>query len=146
MHTNVAACKQMLLRVLHANVLLRGDRKIKRRPRFIIQIVISFMADLHCRSNALHTNRLPPWLRANAGAHLLEAAFITETRAACCTEEEHWGFVVTPIWPAMLCCDLPEPDAAAITCWRDECCAAALTFELFAAPRWPATCWRFMFD
>ena len=44
----------------------------------------------------------------------------------------------------MLDCDLPDADAAAITCWRDECCAAALTLELFAAPRWPATCWRFM--
>jgi len=36
MHTNVAACKQMLLRVLHAHVLLRGDRKILSGARALL--------------------------------------------------------------------------------------------------------------
>ena len=95
---------------------------------------------------ALHAQHFPSEFKANDCSYLRDAAFITETRAACCAAEDTCGLVVTPIWPAMLDCDLPDPDAAAMTCWRDECCAAALTLELFAAPRWPATCWRFIFD
>ena len=98
------------------------------------------------RPMALHAQHFPLEFKANDCSYLRDAAFITETRAACCAAEDTWGLVVTPIWPAMLDCDLPDPDAAAMTCWRDECCAAALKLELFAAPRWPATCWRFIFD
>jgi hypothetical protein len=68
--------------------------------------------------------------------YLRAAAFITPWRAECCTEELHWGLVVTPIWPAIDDWLLPEDPWAAelMTACREACCDPELTFGLLAAP------------
>ena len=87
------------------------------------------------------------------GDYLRAAASITPCLAECCTDELHWGFVVTPnnddkmmmdnddnyapIWPAIDAWLLPEEPWAAelITACREACCVPELKFGLLAAPR-----------
>jgi len=83
------------------NILSKYSQDIRKEKAFICNTSEWLIA--RAMRNAFVTSmrqRIPP-LSGMPLFHLRDAAFITLTLAACWPEDDTWGFVVTPICPAM---------------------------------------------